>query len=262
MKKNILFPVGFLSLALSISLAYASDARFVDTIYGEGLAIASVQTNNENGIYREGKDIAFEKVSSNGTITNEKENGTSTKNEKENSTSTKNEKDDENDLLDSTSTINFEINGDDERSKENRGAIISDAAQVHSGSDLNLFVQSLVNKNKDIESVSSKEDRVSVTRNVKIKLFGFIPSSIKETVLVINWGDGTNQVTVSRPWWNFLSKDNLSTTTLTSVDVENRIKNVSIGELRSTLDAATKARIISEIQSAFLNSATSSTITS
>lgn len=263
MKKiNFLFPVGLLSIAISTSFAYADSARFVDTIYGDALAIASVQVNAENGVYRDGKDVAVEKISSNGTVTKERENGISNENEKEDATSTKSEKDDENDLLNSTSTINFEINGDKERSKENRGSVISDVAQVHNGNDLNLFVQSLVNKNKDIESVSSKEDRVSVARNVKTKLFGFIPSSIKETVLVISWSDGTEQVVVSRPWWNFLSKDNVSTTTITSADIETRIKNISTGELKSVLDAKTKAHIILEIQNAFINSTTSSTVSS
>lgn len=260
MKKiNILFPVGILSLVLGMSFASASGARYVATIQGEDLAIASIQANT-NAEVNDGKDIVIEKIASNGTITNEKENGTSTKNENKNGTSTKNEKED--DLLNSTSTVNFEINGKEERAKENRGAIISNAAQVHTGNDFHLFVQSIVNENKNIESVSSQDDRVSVTRNVNTKLFGFIPSSIKETVLVVSWGDGTNQVTVSRPWWNFLSKDEVSASTTQAV-IETRINNISTGQWKAILDAKTKAQIISEIQNAFLLSAssTSSVIT-
>lgn len=255
MKKiNILFPVGVLSLVLGLSFAYASGARYVATIQGEDLAIASIQTNT-NAEVNDGKDVVIEKIASNGTITNEKENGTSTKNERaKNGTSTKNEKED--DLLNSTSTINFEINGDEERSKENRGAIISDAAQVHTGNDFHLFVQSIVNENKNIESVSSQDDRVSVTRSINTKLFGFIPSSIKETVLVVSWGDGTNQVTISRPWWNFLSKDEITASTTQAV-VESRINNIPAVEWKAILDATTRARIISEIRNAFLISASS-----
>lgn len=263
MKKiHILFPVGILSLVLGFSFASANNARFVGSISGEDLAVASVQIKNENEVYREGEDIVVKKISSNGTITIENENGTSTKNENKNGTSTKNEKenDDEDYFTNSTSTTNFEIDGDTERAKENRGELISDAAKVLSGADLHLFVQSLVNKNSDIESISLKEDRVSITRNISTKLFGFIPSSIKETVLVIVWGDGTEQVTITRPWWNFLSKDN-DETNIKVEDIENKINNISKGELKMTLDVATKARILSEIQNIFLlNSTASSTI--
>jgi len=260
MKKiNILFPVGILSLVLGFSFASANSASLIGTIQGEDLAVASVKVNNENGVYREGEDIVVEKISSNGTVTIEKENGSTTKREdKDESTKENDEKDY---FTNSTSTTNFDVDGDEERSKENRGETISDAAKVLSGADLHLFVQSLVNKNSDIESVSLKEDRVSITRNISTKLFGFIPSSMKETVLVIVWGDGTEQVTITRPWWNFLSKDN-DKTNIKVEDVENKIKNISTGELKMTLDVATKARIISEIQNIFiLNSTASSTIT-
>lgn len=245
MKKIKILPsVSILCLALGVSFVSASEVGLIATIQGSPMVFLSVSSGNKSDIYSDRNNVETKKIASNGTITEEEENSTTTKSNGNNKNSLIS--------LVSTSTANFEINGDDERSKENRGTIISEAAKVLSGDDLHLFVQSIVNKNKDIASISSKEDRVSITRNVPTKLFWFIPLTTKETASVISWGDGTTQVSVTRPWWNFFSKYE-TTIASTTADIELGIKNIQVGEWKATLDASTKARIISEIQNAFQN---------
>lgn len=72
-----------------------------------------------------------------------------------------------------------------------------------------MYVYYLVDKNVDVDNVSIKSDRVSMTRNVPVEFFWFIPSTVKETATIISFGNGTEQVLVSRPWWSFFHKVNL-----------------------------------------------------
>lgn len=263
MKKiTILFPVSILSLVFGVSFVSASDVGLVATIQGSPMIFLSVGSSDKSGVYYDSNNIVTKEIASNGTSTNENKNGTST-NENKNGTSTnenKNGTSTDNNPHNASSS-NFVVDGESERTQGTRGLAISEIAQVTSGQDLHTFVLSLVNKNKDITNVTTAEDRVSVTRNVPTKLFWFIPLTVKETASVISWGDGTNQVSVTRPWWNFFSKYE-TTTSSTTADIEFGIKNIPTGEFKAVLDATTKARIISEIEAAFrVNSSASSTTT-
>jgi hypothetical protein len=240
MKKiKILFSLSIFSVIFGMSSVSADGASLVATIQGSPLTFVSVDAVTKTGVYSDGKEIDTKEVASNGTVTNEKEKATTTKD-------TLTDTNDSNFDL----ATNFEIDGDVERANGMMGTNISEMAQVHSGQDLHTFIQSLVVKNKDITSVSTEEDRVSMTRVMPTKLFGFIPSHIKETVSVVSWGDGTNEVVVTRPWWNLFSKDEIAKDSV-SADMESRMKNIPSGEFKTVLDATTKARIITEIESTF-----------
>lgn len=252
MKKTyILFPVGILSVAIGASLAYASSAAFTVSLNREDLALAptSIRTNLTANVYNEGQDTSDNnQLEASGTIKNEDNSDSDTKRNNTSSSTLKGE-------------ANFQINGDQERSNTTRGLLISEMAQVHSGNDLHAFVQALIKNNHDIKDVTTKEASVSVTRTVPTKLFGFIPLSTKETAEIISWGNGTEQVNVSRSWWNIFSKDEVATDTI-SMDIESRIKNIPTSEFKATLDATTKARLIAGIEAAFeANGSASSTIT-
>lgn len=253
-KTFLLIPVGVLSMVLGVSFVSANNTAFTVSLQGDDLAFVSTSVNTNlggNTIYRDGEDNNDDDNQKNasGTIkVGDSDNSdinrknASSSNSKNASSSESNKDEDE----------DFEINGDEERSNnDNRGSLISDMAKVHTGSDLHLFVQDLVHKNTDITIVKTKEDRVSVTRIVPARLFGFIPVSTKETAEVVSWGDGTEQVNVSRPWWNFFFKNEISTDTI-SADIEFKMKNIPSSEFKTTLDATTKARIISEIQAVFI----------
>jgi hypothetical protein len=258
MKKiKILFPVSLLCLAFGVSFTSASEVGLIATIQGSPMIFLSVISNDNSGSYSDGKEVSIKKLSSNGTITDEKENGTITINDEKNdnssislvSTSTV-----------STSTANFEINGDEERSKDSGGVLMNESNEVRSRDDLRLFAKSLINKNKDISTITAGEDRVLITRNIATKFFGFIPSYINETTSVIVRGNGNQEVSISRPWWSIFSEDGIMTKVI-SKDVETRVKNIPETLLITTLDATTKARILAEIQAAFVaNSSSLSTV--
>ena len=89
-----------------------------------------------------------------------------------------------------------------------------------------------------------------MTRAIPVKFFGFIPIFINETAVVTSWGNGTNQVSINRSWLDFFSKNNVDKAKISS-DLETKIKDIPTIEFKATLDAATKARIISEIQAVF-----------
>lgn len=258
MKKiYILFPVSLVSVALGLSLASAS-AGFVATIQGTRLTTISASdeirlAGNESSDYKN--------IDANTDTENQTRNSSTSSSKNDDNDDSDNDDGIANGSVNSNINSNFKIDGEQERSKENRGFFISEVAQVNSGDDLRLFVLSLVNKNKDITDVTIEEDSISVTRNIETKLFGFIPSSIKEKTLVAIWDDGTEHVSVVRPWWSIFSEDGIVTGDM-SADIESRVKNVPTIPFKATLDTKTKAYILSEIQAAFIaNAATSSTFT-
>lgn len=246
MKLYILLPVSILGLVFSASIVSASNASFTVNLQGEALSLVatSIRTNSGvNMMYRDGKDDDSDN-DTNAT-------GTAKKNGDDNASSSskyEGENDDEND----DENENFEMDGMMERfNNPNRGFLISEMAQVHSGNDLHTFVQSIVHKNSDITKVVTKDDRVSMTRNMPAKLFGFIPMSTNETAEVISWGDGTKQVSVNRPWWNIFLRNGTSTEIISS-GIEFRIKDIPASEFKLIMDASTKARIIAGIEAVFI----------
>lgn len=153
---------------------------------------------------------------------------------------------------------NFKIeSGDVTLSTEANTLLISEISQVRSGSDLQAFVKWLFTRDPMLIKVESKDDRISVTREAPAKLFGFIPVSSSETVEVISWGDGLSQVNVDRPWWGFLSKNTINKDSLAQ-DVESRVNAFPSAEFKTILDASTKAKIVGEVNAAFMDEEASS----
>lgn len=247
MKKTyILMPIGILSLTLGTVFVSAYDATKAIDSQGDllpivlSLADTKIDLNQRNSIEKSNnkENNTNEKLNASGTI-KVKNNNKSEENENASSSINKNDNED------------FEIDGDLERSNDNRGLLISQMAQVHSGGDLHSFVLNLVNKNKDFLNVSSKEDRVSITRDMPTKLFGFIPFSTKETVIVVRYDNGTKKISVSRPWFDLFSKNEIGADII-SADIEARLKNIPASELKTALSASMKAYILSEIEASFI----------
>lgn len=235
-----MFPIGVLSVFLGASLVSASNSVLISSTQGKNMVLLSTTTTmNKDGDHDDDKN----RVNASGTIKIYKEND----NEIDEASSSNKDNDE-----------NFEINGDEERRNDNRGFLISEMAQVHTGGDLHLFVQSIVHKNTEITEVETKDDRVSVTRIIPVKIFGFISASSTENILVISWGNGTSQIIVNRPWWDIFSTGEV-TKDKVSTDLESKIKNIPSAEFRAKLDTATKARILSEIQAVLIANGFAST---
>ncbi len=239
MKKiYLVFPISAFSVFLSVSLASANNPVLISNVQEKTTTLSSTTTFSKDND-RDNKN----RVNASGTIKIYREDD----NEMNNI-----------DSPDMNNDENFEINGEEERKNDNQGSLISEMAQVHSGNDLHLFVQSIVHKNDDITEIDTKDDRVSVTRTVPVKIFGFISASSTENILVISWGNGTSQIIVNRPWWDIFStslvnKDKIST------DLESKIKDIPSAEFKAKLDATTKARILSEIQAVLIANGFAST---
>lgn len=145
---------------------------------------------------------------------------------------------------------NFEIQGKLERTSL-KNATITNFQDVYTNNDLYIFSQSVARNNKEIVSVVSREDRVSVSRTVPTKLFWIIPTTTEETAEIISWGNGLSEVNVTRPWWVMFSTNTAISTTLSN-DIEDKIESIPRSKFKIILDPSTKAELILVIQNAFL----------
>lgn len=256
MKKTyILVPAGIMTLVLTISFAYAYDGMGPTNAEGDLLPVVLTLADVDlrANVYNETKNTNVNESKYKETLTSSttvKIENNNKKEDAENASSTLKKDDDE----------NFELDGDVERSNDDRGIIISNMAQVGTGTDLRDYVQSLVHENKDIVSVSMQEDRVSITRDMPARLLGFILTPSHETIEVISLGDGTKKINIDRPWWNIFSKNEIGSATLSN-ELEIRIKGIPASELKESLSISTKAFLISEIEKVLIgNTYSTSTI--
>lgn len=128
--------------------------------------------------------------------------------------------------------------------------IASTSETITSEKDLVNFIKLLIRENINFTSVIVKGDTVSITRETPAKLFGVLDIPSQETAEVTSWGNGTSGVSVVRPWWSIFLKYNTDSKEVTN-NLYVRMKEVSPVLLTTNLSANTKARIIKEIQAAF-----------
>lgn len=110
-----------------------------------------------------------------------------------------------------------------------------------------------------ITSVTTRDDRVSMTRTIPVKVFWLFPSTMSETATVISFGNDQNQVTVTRPWWRFFSKGEFSEEDIAGY-IEARIKNIPSSQFVVLLSTSTKATLLLKIRESFLLTSSSTII--
>lgn len=151
-----------------------------------------------------------------------------------------------------SSTKTFLVDGAFERLNQTAATVNGTqvSGEINSQEELEKYAKTVALDNSDIMLITVATDTISLTRVTPVKLFGVIQLSSPETVEVISWGDGTNAVQVTRPWWGMFSNDQADSQELSN-NVYRRMKAISPLLFSPNLTAATKARIISEIQNAF-----------
>ncbi len=107
--------------------------------------------------------------------------------------------------------------------------------------DLSRYASDVITRDEDVEDVSITEEEVSVSYRKPTKLFGFIPTTIEETVTVDTNGD----VQVDRPWWAIFSNEEDSTRDVEE-DVSARVDAATTDE-ESTERPTLLARILGAI---------------
>ena len=154
-------------------------------------------------------------------------------------------------VTDSDISINFVIDGQNERANKDNDVVAS-TTQINmtSQTDLENYSKTIVKNNDDFKTVEVADDRISITRVIPSKLFWIFSLPVEEKAEVISWGDQTNQISVNRSWWNIFSKNEIS-----QGEVEDalrlKIKNIPLSQFTTTLDTKTKASILSNIGSTF-----------
>lgn len=113
------------------------------------------------------------------------------------------------------------------------------------------------NGSTTITSITTQNDRVSMTRTIPVKLFWFFPFTISETATIISFGNDQNRVTVTRPRWSFFSKGEYAKEDIV-IDIEERIKNIPSGQFVSLLSTSTKTTLLLKIRESFILTASSS----
>lgn len=152
---------------------------------------------------------------------------------------------------DNSRSATFVIDGAYERLQQSKGVQKKEGVEeINSQKTLENYAKTIARDNSNIMLITVETDSVSLTRATQVKLFGVLPVPTKETVEVISWGDGTNAVQVTSPWWGMFSSYPADNQELSS-NMYKRMKEISPTLFSPTLTTTTKARIISEIQSAF-----------
>lgn len=248
MKKIYTTPIAvILTGFLGTMIVSAGNPTFVGSVTGSGPTSTSIEAGSRASTYRYNQDNNDKEIS----------NDDDQDREKSKEVEDKNNSDKEGDV---NTSLNFEIDRDLVKKYGTTSAFLAqDFLLVRSPDDLKMYVYYLVDKNVDVDNVSIKSDRVSMTRSVPVQLFWFVPSTIKETATIISFGNGTEQVLVSRPWWSFFSQGKFTTSDI-SGDIEARIKSAPSGEFIAILSSATKAVMLSKIHESFLLTSSSSLI--
>jgi len=123
------------------------------------------------------------------------------------------------------------------------GVAVITAAQVSSESDLETFSANASSKNKavakvDINSDNNGESEVKVIYRHKGKFLGFIPVTIKSTVVVEAKADAEAEVRSNLSWWSFL----VAGKNYAKADLESRIKSNATIKANARVDASAQAK--------------------
>jgi hypothetical protein len=141
------------------------------------------------------------------------------------------------------------IKGADVRSLGGVDMSISSTAQVRSNTDFELYARTVAYDNAELDEVKATDEKVEVTFMRPAKLFGFIPTHVKERVEVEVDADGEAEVSVDKSWWAFLAADNLKSGDLEARIESNLNSRGSLAAAGSTsLSAETKAEILADIK--------------
>lgn len=125
------------------------------------------------------------------------------------------------------------------------------AESVNTANDLEVYAASALRTHDSFDGVDVTSDRLSFRFKEDARLFGFIPHRVTSRVEVS--GDGT--VTVTRPWYSFLTSG-LSADTTASIEARVR---TALGESSGVMTARTQALVLAEIVSALEGSVDTST---
>ena len=123
------------------------------------------------------------------------------------------------------------------------------SSNISTDSDLNLYTTSLQEQDKNVAKVETKDDYILVGYREPGKFLGFIPVSVTANAKV----DADGKVTISYPWYTFLTAKN-DADLRTSLDAKN------FGTLAS-LSAQQRAEVIQSLHAA-LKSRTDASVTS
>ncbi len=150
---------------------------------------------------------------------------------------------------------NIGSNQDNER---DYGAMVKLNNEKNEG-DFKMYAYASNATNTDITSVSTTNERVSMTRIIPVTLFWFFPSSVVETATIISFGNEKGQVKVTRPWWSFFAKGEFSEEDITG-DIEARIKNIPNSKFTMEFSTSTKMTLLMKIRESFIFTSSSSVV--
>lgn len=153
------------------------------------------------------------------------------------------------DPRDTSAGAGFSLSRSDDSVRSGSESSMS-ASSVNSDSDLEVFAASTLRSDDSFDGVDVSSDRLSFRYKEDARLFGFIPHKVTTRVEVS--GDGT--VRVTRPWYSFLVA---GLSNETSASIESRVRT-ALANSSGSMDARTKALVLSEIASALTGSASAS----
>jgi len=82
---------------------------------------------------------------------------------------------------------------------------VMSSVDVTSDAKLSLFTESITTANTNVEKVSiGSDNKITVTYNYKVKLFGFIPVTMRSETVVSSDTEGDVQAVTTLPWWKVL----------------------------------------------------------
>ncbi len=122
------------------------------------------------------------------------------------------------------------------------GVAIISSAQVSSESDLDIFSANVSAKDKEVAKVdiNSKngESEVKVVYRHKGKFLGFIPVTVKSTIVVEAKAGAEAEIHSKLSWWSFLVvKKNYA-----KAELESRIKNNATVKANARVNASAQAK--------------------
>jgi hypothetical protein len=147
--------------------------------------------------------------------------------------------------------LELKVIGNQERSSLDSSTTLQTITlnDINSQVDLKNYIKLLVRNNPDIISVTVEGTSIVIVRNTTGKIFGLVPVPVEETASVMNWGDGTSAVRISRPWWNMFSGS--YTDTEITKNLYTKIQKIPSSLFVNTLQVSTQGRIIGDIESTF-----------
>lgn len=144
----------------------------------------------------------------------------------------------------SVSGISFSV-----KASGNVDTSIKSSAQVSNETELQSYASVVVNESETVEEVEAEQNELTVTYKSKVKLFGFIPLTIKnraEVTLNENTnGSVESQVKVKMPWYRFLLK---AETKAQDTEAEIKSKIDSAVSAHATVDAQAHAKALGVVE--------------